>query len=91
MLVADEVSGPVDRCDSRNGEARAALLTSLVGQPRVKAKFTQLHDRNLSEAGRLAKCSVSVEPDSSEHAYTADSHNELDRRPPRNYSRRYSH
>ena len=60
MLVADEVSGPVDSGDPRNGQVRAALLPSLVGKPGVKAKFAQLHDRNLSEAGRLANCAVSA-------------------------------
>ena len=56
MLVADEVPSPVDRGDPRNGQVRAALLPSLVGHPGVEAKVAQLHDRNLSEAGRLANC-----------------------------------
>ena len=73
MLVADEVSAPVDSGDPRNGEARAALLTSLVGKPGIEAKFAQLHDRNLSEAGRHAKYSVSGKPGSSEHTYATDS------------------
>ena len=37
MLIADEVSGPVDSGHPRSGQARAAL-TSLVGKPAVNTR-----------------------------------------------------
>jgi len=59
MLVADEVSSPVDSGNSGNGQAGATLLTGLVGKPEVETKRAQFHDHNLSEAGRLAKYALS--------------------------------
>jgi hypothetical protein len=60
MFVADQVSGLVDSGDPRRGQASAALLTSLVGEPAVKTKVAQIHAGNLSETGWLAKCALSA-------------------------------
>ena len=81
VLVADEVSGPVDRGHPCNGQVRSALLPSPVGEPAVQAKIAQIHGCNLSEAGWLAKCAPS------ERVYIPHHQNALDPLPPRDYIR----
>ena len=38
MLVADQVSGPVDGGYPGNGQVRGAVFLRLLGEPAVKAK-----------------------------------------------------